>query len=500
MKDSLLGFIMTEQQLLERMKEENFEQFSYEEQKDGSFPIPIGLRRANDEDFLISGKIHLILSVNFKMFTVSSNSARWFFKGIEYLFDKSNVTTNEESDFLRNTASGNVNTNAKCNIRIKTLKNMKRAKELIIKFATWLSNEDCLDEEISIQSLDKRLSFFNNFSVEYDFSAVKKLESNLITNLGIIAFGDKIYRSIKDSKKKIVKDYSVIMCPTNTNGYIEERVPAEISKYKNWLKSKGVKSHFKTILNPSQDNLNDSLNNIGSFTYPIFRKMKIILFVTFKHQFANTKNKDYVLPISYKTIDIELKSKEKDMSDLEIVSTIHKPLNVTVMNLEKFLTVVNNDDSTNWIKNLYLDNKDKPMLSEHIRESLLILEKSLCYGLSMTEIDGLYSLEKEEKPKRRRRRRNKASNATTPSEEESLSSNENNANDIPESQNENENIPEDAKDPTYTEENDGFDNVTSDDENVEKADSLEAEENEAEEISDEQQQEESSNDKIEEEK
>lgn len=494
MKDSLLGFIMTEQQLLERMKEENFEPFSYEEQKDGSFPIPIGLRRANDEGFLISGKIHLILSVNFKMFTVSSNSARWFFKGIEYLFDKSNVTTNEESNFLKNTTSGNVNTNAKCNIRIKTLNNMKRAKELIVKFATWLSNEDCLDEEISIQSLDKRLSFFNNFSVEYDFSAVRKLESNLITNLGIIAFGDKIYRSVKDSKKKIVKDYSVIMCPTNANQYIEEKVPAEISKYKNWLKSKGVKSHFKAILNPTQDNLNDSLNNIGSFTYPIFRKMKIILFVTFKHQMANTKNKDYVLPISYKAIDIELKSKEKDMSDLEIVSAIHKPLNVTVMNLEKFLTVVNNDDSTNWIKNLYLDNKDKPVLSEHIMDSLLVLEKSLCFNLSMSEIDGLYSLEKEEKPKRRRRRKNKAS--TTPSEEQPRNMVQGNPDN--EATDENEDVPLDTQ---YPSENDvSNENDIGEAENVEKADSLEEEENEAEEISDEQQEQESSNEKIEEEK
>ena len=211
----------------------------------------------------------------------------------------------------------------------------------------------------------------------------------------------------------------MILAPTKNNDLFNENSTNEdVANYKTWLHQRGLKLHFKTLINLGEGF--EKLNYIDRIIYPIFRRMKIIFFVTFAQKQTRLKFGENAIPISYKTFDIELAQQDKNNpEDINITFKPSRSLSVTVTSFYNFLRVVNNDDGRNWIRNLYLNNKDNPKLSEYIENSMTLLEKTLCYGLESKEVDRINS-EKEEsetsKPKRRRRRKTAADKATENSE------------------------------------------------------------------------------------
>ena len=395
-----------------KVMDDTFYKFEWETQE-GQFPIPIGLRKAGDEEFMVSGAINLVLGVNFKLFSVDKEIGERYFDGLEFLFGAENIISNKDKDFLRKTRIGAINTTAKVSIMVKNLTNYKKAIKDIKEYVEWFADISIMDQELEIQSLDKRLTFQLNFGIDYDFSKSPNLDSPIVKNIGMIVFGDKIYRNISDPKKIVVKDYQMILAPTKHNDLFNENSTSEdIVNYKSWLKQRGLKLHFKTLINLGEGF--EKLNYLGKIVYPIFRRMKIIFFVTFSQKQTKLKYGENeipvaAIPISYKTFDIELAPKDKNNPDDDIKITFKpsRSLSVTVTSFYNFLRVVNNDDGRNWIRNLYLNNKDNPKLSEYIENSMTLLEKTLCYGLESKEVDKIESLKKDDpsKPKRRRRRK-----------------------------------------------------------------------------------------------
>lgn len=383
-----------------------FEKFEYESQE-GQFPIPIGLRKAGEENFMVSGAINLVLGVNFKLFSVEKDIGERYFDGLEYLFGAQNIVTNKDTDFLRKTRIGAINTTAKASIMVRNLSNYKKAIKDIKEYVKWFSEFAFLDQEMTFQSLEKRLTFLLNFGVDYDFSKISDIDSPIVKNVGMMVFGDKIYRNISDPKKVVIKDYQMLLAPTKNNDLFNESSTNEdVVKYKTWLHQRGLKLHFKTLINLGEGF--EKLNYLGKIIYPIFRKMKIIFFVTFAQKQTKLKFGEAAIPISYKTFDIELTQKDKtNPEDIEITFKPSRSLSVTVTSFYNFLRVINNDDGRNWIRNLYLNNKDNPKLSEYIENSMTLLEKTLCYGLESTEVDKIKSEEfkKDENKKGRRRRK-----------------------------------------------------------------------------------------------
>lgn len=405
-----------------KVMDENFRKFEWETQE-GQFPIPIGLRKTGDEDFMVSGAINLVLGVNFKLFSVDKEIGERYFDGLEYLFGGENIISNKDKDFLRKTRIGAINTTAKVSIMVKNLTNYKKAIKEIKEYVEWFAEISVLDEELMIQSIDKRLTFQLNFGIDYDFSKSPNIDSPIVKNIGMIVFGDKIYRNISDPKKIVIKDYQMILAPTKHNDSFNENTTNEdVANYKNWLRQRGLKLHFKTLIN--LDKGFEQLNYLGKIVYPIFRRMKIIFFVTFaqkqtKLKMGETELPAAAIPISYKTFDIELAPKDKDNpDDINITFKPSRSLSVTVTSFYNFLRVVNNDDGRNWIRNLYLNNKDNPKLSEYIENSMTLLEKTLCYGLEVKEVDKIEALKKDNETARPKRRRRKKTAEETPKDAE----------------------------------------------------------------------------------